>query len=66
MTKHLFAAAMAVCILSFAAFAQRDRTDALKVGEVAPDFSLVSDSGKTVTLSSISGPTVIVFYRAYW
>lgn len=45
---------------------ERSKTDALVVGETAPDFSLVSDSGKTVKLSSIKGTTVIVFYRAYW
>ena len=57
---------MLLCLLSIAAFAQRDKTDALKVGETAPDFSLVGDSGKTVSLSSIQGSLVIVFYRAYW
>jgi peroxiredoxin len=65
MRKLLFGIAM-LCVLSSAAVAQRDRTDALKVGEKAPDFSLVDDSGKPVTLSSIKGPVVIVFYRAYW
>lgn len=57
---------MLLCLLSIAAIAQRDKTDALKVGETAPEFSLVSDSGKTVSLSSLKGPVMIVFYRAYW
>lgn len=65
MTRILSVAFLA-CLLSFTAFAQRDRTDALKVGETAPDFSLVSDGGKTISLSTLKGPVVIVFYRAYW
>ncbi|MGD9629352.1 MAG: peroxiredoxin family protein [Pyrinomonadaceae bacterium] len=75
MMKDLTSAAMLVCLLAFAALAQapnkptmseRSRTDALMVGESAPDFSLVDDSGKTVQLSAIKGTKVIVFYRAYW
>lgn len=66
MRKHLISALFLVCLLSIAAIAQRDRTDALKVGETAPDFSLTSDLGKTVSLSSLKGPVMIVFYRAYW
>jgi peroxiredoxin len=57
---------MLTCLLAVVGSAQRAKTDALKIGETAPEFSLVDDSGKTVTLSSIKGPTVIVFYRAYW
>jgi len=66
MRKLFVAISLLVSVLSVASFAQRDKTDVLKVGETAPDFSLVSDSGKTVTLSSIKGTTVLVFYRAYW
>jgi len=64
--RTFFVAIFVVCLLSIAAVAQRDKTDALKVGETAPEFSLVSDGGKTVSLSSVKGPVVIVFYRAYW
>jgi len=74
MRKELISAFLLLCLLSVAAIAQSDkamtsersRTDALKVGETAPDFSLVSDSGKTVQLSAIKGTKVVVFYRAYW
>ena len=40
----------------------------LKVGEMAPDFVLASDSGQKVTLSAAQGksPVVLVFYRGYW
>ena len=64
--RKILSIGMLLCLLSIAAVAQRDKTDALKVGETAPEFSLMSDSGKTVSLSSIKGPVVIVFYRAYW
>ena len=66
MSKNLIFSTLVLCLLSVAALAQRDKTEALKVGETAPDFSLVSDIGKTVSLSSVKGPVVIVFYRAYW
>ena len=66
MRKNLILAASLVLLLSGGAFAQRAKTDPLKVGENAPDFSLTDDNGKTVRLSSIKGPVVLVFYRAYW
>jgi peroxiredoxin Q/BCP len=38
-------------------------SDALSTGSPAPDFSLATDSGATVTLSSLKGkPVVIYFY----
>jgi cytochrome oxidase Cu insertion factor (SCO1/SenC/PrrC family) len=64
--RRILTIGVLVCLLSIAAVAQRNKTDSLKVGEIAPEFSLVSDSGKTVSLSSIKGPLLIVFYRAYW
>jgi peroxiredoxin Q/BCP len=36
----------------------------LAVGEVAPDFALVDQSGKTVTRSKISKPLIVYFYPA--
>merc|ERR1712127_173832 len=36
----------------------------LAVGEIAPDFSLVDQDGKTVTRSSIKKPLVVYFYPA--
>lgn len=44
----------------------RDKMDAVKTGEIAPDFSLKSQNGTTVTLSKIDSPVVLVFYRGYW
>jgi cytochrome oxidase Cu insertion factor (SCO1/SenC/PrrC family) len=66
MRKNLILAVGLILLLCGAAVAQRAKTDPLKVGEAAPDFSLTSDAGKTVALSSIKGPVVVVFYRAYW
>jgi peroxiredoxin len=40
----------------------------LKVGDVAPDFTLPAAGGKTVQLSKLlsSGPVVLTFYRGAW
>ena len=41
---------------------------AFRVGEPAPDFTLLDASGKPVTLADYRGkkPVVLVFYRGYW
>jgi hypothetical protein len=40
----------------------------IQVGDLAPDFSLVSLGGPVVTLSDFRGEknVVLVFYRGYW
>jgi cytochrome oxidase Cu insertion factor (SCO1/SenC/PrrC family) len=39
----------------------------VRVGEKAPDFALLSASGKTVRLSALRGHNVLIdFYRGYW
>ena len=42
--------------------------DRVAVGSVAPDFSLRSLAGETVTLSDFRGEknVVLVFYRGHW
>jgi hypothetical protein len=42
--------------------------DRIKVGDVAPDFSVVSLAGPVVTLSSFRDKknVILVFYRGYW
>jgi len=42
--------------------------DRIQVGDVAPDFSLVSLAGPVVTLSDFRGErnVILVFYRGYW
>lgn len=59
-------------LLSAVSFAQKMSSEsmALKtvpvVGQTPPDFSLVSSTGETVTLSKLGGPAILVFYRGYW
>jgi peroxiredoxin len=40
----------------------------VKVGDVAPNFTLVDQRGNKVRLSDSKGksPVVLVFYRGYW
>jgi peroxiredoxin Q/BCP len=59
----------AALLSSAAAFAplpaaQRVSSLNLAVGEVAPDFSLQDQNGKTITRSSIKKPLVVFFYPA--
>jgi cytochrome oxidase Cu insertion factor (SCO1/SenC/PrrC family) len=44
------------------------RTSPVGVGDVAPDFTLEDQDGRSVTLSRSRGkaPVVLVFYRGYW
>jgi thioredoxin-dependent peroxiredoxin len=37
-------------------------SDALKIGENAPDFSLPSDTGKTIALKSLRGKQVVLYF----
>jgi peroxiredoxin len=40
---------------------------ALAVGQGAPDFKLLDQNGKAVSLSAARGhKVVLVFYRGYW
>ncbi len=50
-------------------FAQKAESNIkpLQVGAIAPDFTLTDSNGeKSVTLSKVNKPTVLVFYRGYW
>ena len=42
------------------------KTEPLKIGEIAPDFTLTDQSGKQIALSKAKTPVVLVFYRGYW
>ena len=46
----------------------RTELDRVKVGDLAPDFSLLSYSGDVITLSDYRGNknVVLVFYRGHW
>lgn len=54
--------------LAFGAQAQeaKSKTEPLKVGAVAPDFTLKDQNGRQVSLSKAQKPVVLVFYRGYW
>lgn len=57
-----------VLLVASSAFAQETRTAAIKIGDIAPDFTLSDNSGKQVTLSEAvkTAPVVLVFYRGSW
>ena len=57
-----------ILVFAFAAFAQKPRSEPIKTGDTAPDFTLSDNSGKSVTLSATvkTAPVVLVFYRGYW
>ena len=57
-----------LAIFSWTATAQnaKSRTEPLKVGVTAPDFTLTDQNAKTVTLSKVEKTTVLVFYRGFW
>jgi cytochrome oxidase Cu insertion factor (SCO1/SenC/PrrC family) len=39
----------------------------VKVGDKAPNFTLISSDGKPVSLSDFAGRNVLIdFYRGYW
>jgi cytochrome oxidase Cu insertion factor (SCO1/SenC/PrrC family) len=44
------------------------RTEPIKTGEAAPDFTLTDQNGQSHTLSAERGTraVVLVFYRGYW
>lgn len=65
MKKIIFALAL---ILSVSAFARNtdDRAYLVKVGDMAPNFSMKLTNGKTVKLSDLRGKTVMLQFTASW
>ncbi len=61
-------AAAIVLLAALGVFAQTARTEAVKVGDTAPDFTLSDNFGKQITLSKAvkDAPVVLVFYRGSW
>ena len=59
-----------ICLLTFGlnAYAQtvRSRTEPVKVGETAPDFTLKDQNGNEIKLSNVKQNVMLVFYRGYW
>jgi cytochrome oxidase Cu insertion factor (SCO1/SenC/PrrC family) len=66
--KHLFLVPAVVLAIACCAFSQTAsmRTEPVKAGAMAPDFTLKDTGGKQVTLSKLKQPAVVVFYRGYW
>lgn len=59
-----------LCILNFAlcinAQEGEDRGYIVKVGDMAPDFELKMDNGKTIHLSELRGKVVMLQFTASW
>jgi len=69
MNKHLVLVCLLILSIGTAsAIAQeiKDRSGTVMTGGVAPDFTLTSSAGRSVTLSKVGAPVVLVFYRGYW
>lgn len=65
----LLLVAFALCIGFGTASAQDDeiaKTTLVKVGQVAPDFTVTMFDGSTVTLSELEGKVVLVNFWATW
>jgi peroxiredoxin len=63
--KKLLLLTLAICMLLFI-FACGQEPNFLKVGDPAPDFSLVDRQGKTWTLSELKGQVVFINFWATW
>lgn len=59
---------ISLLVFSVNVFAQaaRSRTEPVKVGETAPDFTLKDQNGNEVKLSEVGQNVMLVFYRGYW
>lgn len=76
MIRVLIAALLAAGIAVFShanaadpkAPAAAKRAGPVKAGEIAPDFTLTDQNGRSHSLSGERGkrPVVLVFYRGYW
>ena len=76
--KGLLGVAMLLLLLAQSTLSQRNeigfnaddtkRSEPIRNGEEAPDFTLEDLQGLPVTLSAARGktPTILVFYRGYW
>ena len=64
----IFLLLILLAIFSFAIQAQnaKSKTEPVTVGQTAPDFTLADQNGRSVTLSKLNNPVVLVFFRGYW
>lgn len=42
------------------------KDEPVKIGEIAPDFTLTTTDDEKITLSENKKPTMLVFYRGHW
>ena len=68
MSKFIAIASLFVFLVTAASAQTQSAAKPVGVGETAPDFTLVDQHGRKVTLSEHKGksPVVLVFYRGYW
>ena len=78
MIARLFLSVAFLVLIASAALPQIGPTDngrmaptdlnRIKIGDLAPDFTLEGADGQTITLSDFRGKksVVLVFYRGYW
>ena len=68
MKNLIFFIAFLTFVVVGSAFGQSavNKTTPLTAGATAPDFTLSGTDGRSLTLSKIKQPTVLVFYRGYW
>jgi len=52
--------------ITIAAQTEGGKTEPVKVGQIAPDFTLPDQNGNSVQLSRIGQPVMLVFYRGWW
>ena len=65
--NRLFCASDAVKVTAEATSAQADSTGYIvRIGEMAPDFTITLTDGKQVTLSSLRGKVVMLQFTASW
>lgn len=64
MKKYLLASLLA--LLAFVVKAQDDNSDIVKVGDVMPSFTIVSDNGTQIQSSSLKGKVILVNFFATW
>ena len=68
MKTQLILAAVLMMLAVTNIFGQEKQNKAIDAGDLAPDFTLTDQNGKSVTLSEAvkRAPVVLVFYRGYW
>lgn len=62
----LFLLCILNCVLCINAQEGEDRGYIVKVGDMAPDFELTMDNGKTIHLSELRGKVVMLQFTASW